>query len=370
MGREIVALSQPQNNASPWRMELSDGTTWATRSSNDIKKLASFAFDGAIMSEAAQQSYDVFLKLRGRMIERRAWLIMSGTLEKGEPWYSECYERWQAENREMAKSFSWPTWSNLNIFPGGRNDPEIVALEATMPSDKFLERFAAIPTPPSGLVFKEFSFANHVQELEPMDLPVELAIDPGYTGAYAVLALQEAGGLVRVIDEVYIRFGIVQDVIAECKNRWWWELVPKVKEGKTAGVIDIAGKQHQGMASHVEIWAKDADCGLRSRPISIEDGILVVRTLLRNPHNENRPRIVFSSDLSAQKDDEGHPEGILGEFGAYKYPERTARQGANDNPIDKYNHSLKALGYWEYDKRGPAMNRKPQNKSKKRDYWR
>lgn len=367
LGREPVRVSQPQNNASPWVMELPDGVTWETRSSNDVRKLASFAVDGVLMAEAAQQGYDVFLKLRGRLAERRAWLVMSGTLESGLSWYGDCYTRWQVENREEAKSFSLPTWSNLKVFPGGRDDPEVKALEATYPPDLFQERFGAVPCKPYGLVFKEFEYTVHVQDLEPMDLPVELAIDPGFTGAYAVLAIQQAGGLVRVIDEVYARYAVAQDVIAECKERWWWPLVGKISEGKSGGVIDIAGKQHQGMASHVEIWAKEG-VALRSRPVSIEDGILVVRTLLKNPL-DSRPRIVFSSELSGLKDFEGHPLGVLGEFGMYRYPEKTALQGVNDRPIDKYNHALKALGYWEYDKHGPVMGRKPVGKRKQRKYW-
>ena len=369
LGREPVRVSQPQNNASPWVMELRDGTTWETRSSNDVRKLASFAVDGVLMAEAAQQGYDVFLKLRGRLAERRAWIVMSGTLESGFSWYGDCYTRWQGENREDARSFSLPTWSNRTIFPGGEHDPEIVALRATYPPDLFMERFGAKPCKPFGLVFKEFDFAIHVEELEHMDLPVELAIDPGYTGAYAVLAIQQAGGLVRVIDEVYARYGVAQDVIAECKTRWWWDLVPKMGQGKTGGVIDVAGKQHQGMQSHVEIWQQDGAVSLRAQPVNVTDGIMVVRTLLKNP-KDGRPRIVFDSSLSALKDHEDHPLGILGEFGLYSYPKKTALQGVSDQPIDKYNHALKALGYWEYDKHGPVMGRKVNVKRKERTYWR
>tara|TARA_R110000868_G_scaffold386549_1_gene654846 strand:- start:1099 stop:2493 length:1395 start_codon:yes stop_codon:yes gene_type:complete len=369
LGRTPVRLSQPQNIASPWVMEFADGSSWETKSSSDIRKLASFAFDGVLMAEAAQQDYDVFLKLRGRMIERRAWLGMGGTLEKAAGWYVDCYNRWRGVNKEGATSFSIPTWSNLSIFPGGREDAEIKLLEATLPPDLFMERFGAVPMPAYGLVFKEFDYTKHVADLEPMDLPVELAIDPGYTGAYAVLAIQQAGGLMRVIDEVYARYGVAQDVIAECKRRPWWDAVPKIADGKTAGVIDVAGKQHQGMASHVEIWAKDGGVALRSRPVSIEDGILVVRNLLKNPADEGRPRIVFDSGLSSLKDFEGHPLGVLGEFGMYRYPDKTALQAVNDRPIDKYNHALKALGYYEYDKHGPVMGRKVNNKRKQRGYW-
>ena len=367
LGLEPKRLSQPQNNASPWVMELSTGVTWETRSSNDIRRLASFAVDGIIMAEAAQHGYDVFLKLRGRLAERRAWMIMSGTLEGSMSWYADCYNRWQADNKEGAASFSVPMWSNTTKFPGGRNDPEILLLEASYPADLFMERFGAIPCKPYGLVFKEFDFAKHVGEIAVCDLPVELAIDPGYQGAYAVLAIQD-GSIVNVIDEVYARYATAQEVIEECKARWWWPLVPKGKDGKTGGVIDVAGRAHTAQASQVEIWQKEAGVTLRSRPVSIQDGIMVVRTLLVNPANK-QPRIRFAAHLSDKKDHDGHPLGLLSEFGMYKYPERGPLQAANDNPIDKYNHSSKALGYWEYDKHGPAMGRKIQYRKRTRSYF-
>jgi len=49
-------------------------------------------------------------------------------------------------------------------------------------------------------------------EYEP-GLPVHLAVDPGYAGAYAVLALQVVDDLVYVVDEVYRSGVVAEDII-------------------------------------------------------------------------------------------------------------------------------------------------------------
>lgn len=371
LGRKIERLSMPVSIASPWYLELDDGTTWETKTSSDVRKLASEAPDGIMMAEAAQQTNEVFLKLRGRVAERRGWLILSGTFEEGLPWYGQYFRQWQAPNLMDAKSFSLPSWSNRVLYPGGRDDPEIKALEATYPHDLFMERFGAVPMRPVGLVFKEFEYSTHVSAEVTYDnsLPVYLAIDPGYTGAYAVLALQVAGSHIHVVDEVYMRYGTVSEVIAECKERPWWGSVLTRSSGKTGGVIDIAGAQHHGMPSHVEVWSGQADIALKFQPVSIEDGIMVVRSALKNIHT-GLPTLFFAPHLSKELDFEDHPTGILGEFEHYRYPTRSHNQNTTDKPIDKYNHALKALGYWLYDHAGPVLQRKNvYPKAKKRSYW-
>lgn len=379
MGVPIAKASMPVGASASWMMQSNGGIVWQTRTSADVKKLASEAVDGIIMSEAAQQTYDAYLKCRGRVAERRGWLILSGTFEQGLPWYADLWEEWQG-GAKAGESFSLPTWENTAIFPLGENDPEILDLKATYPHDLFMERFGGVPSKPWGLVFKEFTSSVHVVEMELEDSPVYLAIDPGYTGAYSVLAIQVAGPFVHVVDEVYVRYGTAKEVIARCKDKPWWRLVPKISDGKTGGVIDVAGRQHQGMESHVEIWvSREQDGGagvaLRSNPVSIEDGVLVVREVLGNPerdgeHPYKEPRIFFSSELNAARDKEGHPQGVLGEFRMYQYPRRLQGQSTTDKPIDKYNHALKALGYWLYDHFGPVGGRAPLPGQKERKGWR
>lgn len=315
-----------------------------TKSADDVRKLAGAAPDGILLCEAAQCDYGVWLKLRGRLTEKRGWLWASGTFEGSLGWYPELWKRWQADNPEGGKSFSIPTWANLAIFPGGRNDPEIKVLEATLPADMFLERCAAVPCPPEGLVFREFSFETHVTSLVGYDpaLPVELAIDPGFAGAYAVVAVQQRGPLVYAIDEVYAKQQVAEQVIQTCKARPWWAKV-------AGGVIDVAGRQHHAQKSQVEIWRELAGLYLRAQPVPIVDGIARLRTFLVDPASaDGRPRLLFAPGLKE----------TLGEFGKYRYPKDAESRPVSEEPIDRDNHAIKALCYWLYDKYGPVAPRK------------
>ncbi len=191
--------------------------------------------DGILGCEAAQLPASVFLRLRGRIAERRGWLWLSGTFEGSRGWYADKFRAWQLVERADARAFSIPSWENRAIYPGGREDPEIADLEAMFPPDLFMERFGGVPCPPSTLVFREFNPRVHMSNnARASGLPVELAIDPGYAGAYAVLAIEQRGPEVAVIDEVYLRRRVAGDVIAACRERPWW---PQVR----GSVIDIAG---------------------------------------------------------------------------------------------------------------------------------
>ena len=230
---ETLAAPTGQSN----RLMLRNGTLITTRSAQRAPRLAGQAPDGILGCEAAQLSYEAYLRLSGRLAERRGWLWLSGTFEGSRGWYAEKFRAWQSDNPDEAASFSIPSWSNRTLFPGGREDPEIERLAVAYPSDLFQERLGGVPCPPVSLVFREFHPAAHVRTIkdpyESFD-SIEIAVDPGYAGAYAVLAVAKRGEEVFVLDEVYMQYAIAAQVIHECKRRSWWPYVH-------SGVIDIAG---------------------------------------------------------------------------------------------------------------------------------
>ena len=219
----------------------------------------------------------MFLRLRGRIAERRGWLWLSGTFEGSRGWYAEKFRAWQGAGRPDARAFSIPSWENRALYPGGRDDPEMAELEAMFPADLFMERFGGVPCAPSTLVFREFEPRVHVgPQGRPSGAAVELAIDPGYAGAYAVLAIEQRGPDVAVVDEVYMRRHVAGDVIAACRARLWW---PRVR----GGVIDVAGRQHHATPSQIEVWAALGGIRLRSHRVPLRSGIDRLRTFLRDP---------------------------------------------------------------------------------------
>lgn len=358
------SVSMPVSIASPWSFTTIWGQTWRTRSASDIQKLASFSVSGVIMAEAAQHVYESYLKLMGRVSETGGFLILSGTLERGLPWYGDLYTRWQGENDLNARSFSLPTWTNTAIYPGGREDKRIKELESEYPEDLFMERFGAVPARKQGLVVPEFDMKKHVKllELDP-DLPVELAIDPGQH-TYAVLFVQYHGLVCHVLDAVYVHNKIVQEVIPLVMANPLWRYVELAR----AGVIDNAGKQHMANKSQIELWSDIAGANLRGNYWRLDDTIQAVRLRLQSNNPLHAPLLYFNSHLRNTKSPDGRAMDVLAEFELWVWPDRGPARNVAVTPVDKNNDAIKALGYSLLDRYGTNITRKQLRKHQRRAY--
>jgi hypothetical protein len=251
--------SMPQGVAQPWSFQTQLHQTFLTKTSTDVKKLASFSVNGLAMTEAHQQDHEVYLKLLGRLSETRGAMIMSGTLERGLPWYLDLYKRWRGENAIGARSFSMPTWSNTAVYPGGEEDPAILQLRAEYPEDLFMERFGAVPRTHYNAVIPEFDTAIHVRKLAiEENVPIELWVDPGKL-VYCVLFVQVIGPYTHVLDRVYATGKIAQEVIPDVMAHRLFKYV----NPEQAGVIDFAAKQEHGNKSQLTLWNEIAGCRFR-----------------------------------------------------------------------------------------------------------
>lgn len=369
----VVSVSMPRDGA--WQMILKGDVTIVTKTSEDTKTLANDAPDGILMVEAAQQTYEAFEKCFNRLSEKRVkgsgHFYVSGTFEKSLGWYPEIFNLFQGDNLYGGKSFSLPSWENKQVYPGGYDDPEMIRLRGILPKDTFDERFGGVPCPPKELVFKEFRHINHVVSMRwgsvktpmrdidgwvlPRDGDLELWVDPGYAGAYAVLFVYIYQGLVFIVDEVYAQGKVGEAVIQETIAKK--DLFTRVKRG----VIDVAGRQHNAMESQEELWLRLAKLSMFSEPVPIVDGITRHRTFLVDPMTMT-PRIFHDPKCS----------GTIGEYGLYRYPEVKENRDERELPIDANNHSMKAIAYGLWNRFGYVDTiRKQQRRSliKNRSAW-
>lgn len=344
---ERGGLSQPDEGR--WTMHLKGGIEITTVSADDPLKIATKAPAGIVLCEAGQHEYTTFLRAYARTAEGRArgegWLLLAGTFEKSRAWYRELYNRGQGINEFGLRSHSLPTWSNRAVFPGGRQDPAVLAMETGLPPDVFLERFAGIPAAREGTVFPEFQHTAHVMPLGfgpvetalrsaegwvlPETEPLEVWVDPGYAGGYAVLFVCIVGGLAFVVDEIFAKGKTGERIILEAQaKRSLWQRV-------TGGVMDIAGSQHHAMASQWELWQKLAGINLRMNRVPIADGIARHRTFLVDPYTM-QPRIFF--DPKCENAIWEHTDG-------YRYPDTSPNRDSRELPIDRDNHACKAIAY-------------------------
>jgi hypothetical protein len=351
----IESYSMPLVDTQPWSLVTTWGAKVETKTSSDITKIASFPCDGILICEAHQQVYEVWLKALGRVAQTRGWVILSGTIENGLPWYPDLYNRWRATNDLNARSFSLPTWSNLKVFPGGREDPEIKMLERETTPDVFQERYAAIPRKPSGAVLPEFDMLKHVRLLERLEgAPVELAIDPG-KNAYAVLFVQRVGNVVNVLDRVYERGKIAQVVIPMVMKNPLWRYVPKMAQG-SAGVIDIAARQELATVSQLTLWRELAGITLTTNYVPQAEGREVLRHFLQDAvigQNEDGddilgPRLYFNAHMTNMKGNDGTALDVLAEpeLWIWRPQPKTLVRNEPPSPVDANNHAMKAISYY------------------------
>ena len=339
-------LKKASKRVDPGRIELADGTVIETKSAKDPRTLAMRAPDGIIGCEASQLDLETFYRLRARCAPKKAWMFLGGTFEGSLGWYPQLFLAWQ-HGSDVEKAYSLPSFSNHHLYPGGENDPEIERLQKDSSDDFFKERIMGIPSPPRGLVFHEFRADYHVREIEYVpDEPVHLWIDPGYAGGYAVEVVQILDEQICVVDEIYEKSLITEEIVDLAMDKPWWRDVK-------FGVIDVAGYQHQAMSAPAEVWLDKAGLYMASQKVKINDGTERLKSMLKVDPKHHRPKMVINPKC----------KGVLSEFGAapnpfdgqtrvYKW--KTDRDGnvVGNQPEDKYNHGIKALIYGLIDRFG------------------
>lgn len=379
----LKALSLIADEGIPEKGSRHFVTLWGckvqTKSGKDLATVASFAPHALAGVEMGQQPHASYEKLQERALEHGARIFMTGTLEDAQPWYADLWEKWQGPNPEGGRSFSLPSWSNTSKFPGGRTDPKIVDLENALSSEVFLQRVAAVPYKPTGLVFKLFDRKLHVPEggvpFDP-ELPIEIGVDPGQH-TYAVVAVQKKvlPGLfttnlkgekiplhkVRVVGEVFEHDVTAYDIIPLVKAQEWFKFV-------RTGVIDIAGTQRHANKSQVQIWQEETGVFLRHRAVGIPQGIEALRHRLRVHPEAKQPLIEIDYRLRSDRDFAGRANGLLAELGLYEWPKWSVGQAVAARPIDANCDALKALWYLLIDWFGVTIERQKQRRTQIRNY--
>lgn len=359
---DLGAIANPKRDISMPKygmcyLRTKTGQVVETKTADDVRKIAARAPDGIVLCEAAQLSYDVLLKAVGRLAEKRGWLVASGTFEGSSGWYPELFDEWRGLNNDGGRSFSLPTWGNTKVFPGGRNDSEILRLERTYSKvpGLFDERCGAVPAPPSNIVFSQFRDTIHIDERAVYDpaLPVFLAIDPsGGTNPYAVGAYQfheiqeyvpddeafDAKQFAYLIDRVYERGKIDEEMIELTIAKPWWDHV-------AGGAIDVEAPDSK------KRWLKLAGINLWSKKVEQIEGIRRLQSFMYYkkredgsfevpPHLLVNPDVVeFSYEVRNYKRIKvGSVTGRSDRSGLERVPKEKP-------PSDQPNHILKATWY-------------------------
>lgn len=308
----------------------------------EVQNIRSFNADAVVICEAGGIDKEAFENIIGRVLSTGGFILGSGTMEWSQKWYHDLIKVGKGPNLQGIKSYTLPSWSNTVVFPKGEKDPKIERARALLDPETFAVRIAAEPIRITGIALRQMK-PEHIKEVTfERNLPVELWIDPGHTGAYSVLAVQRYDNQIRLIDEVYEKFLGTTDIIEICKSREWWDQV----DIEDPGVIDRAAKQKQAAtgSSVLDVWFENTGFwfAMTEEVIPVEDGLEQARVhLALDNHVLVSPKC---QGLLAECDLGPFPEGFENE---QPWHYRRNREGnfVGDRALSGADHSCTAMIY-------------------------
>lgn len=331
------------NNTENGNMRIK--TNWGfdvqCRSARHPDSLVGEGLDFVLMVEAGRLHRRTFTEyVRPALSDKRGWSMMTGVPEITTDtsllfW---AYERGQDPSREQWMSWQRPSWENSFVFPGGRNDPEIIEAEDDLTDDEFKRQYGGEFVERVGRVMSEWDDQLHVSNAPSYDpkLPLFMALDYGYTNDWVCLWIQT-----DVFNNVY--------VVKE--SRW------RLKDTDEVCDAILADEDLRTLLSKVvAIYAPPAE----------PSDTNIVRRRLDKPVKINTGGEIKTRDgltrkfLKAHPADlpDGHPEKrarlqvhrsctkLRWEMKTgYRWPEnKSENRSDSENPMDKDNHGPEALG--------------------------
>jgi hypothetical protein len=222
------------------------------------------------------------------------------------------------------------------VFPGGRNDPEILEAESDLTEDEFARQYGAEFRDKVGPVMQEWDDDTHLASVPyVMGWPVYLAVDYGWKNPFVVLFIQvDPLGQIRVIRERRFQYMDTEEVcldllatesglLRNCRM-----IYPDPAEPDDTRTMERKLKIPSARNTGGELKTR---LGLIRRALKVKN--------IDYPlgHPDRKPGLIVDRDSCQQLAWEMR-EG-------YRWPERRSEiKSESENPIDKDNHGPEALG--------------------------
>lgn len=310
-----------------------------TKSSKIPTTLVGEALEGVIFAEAAKIKPSVWPKfIRPMLADYRGWAQFTSTPE-GKNWFYELWKLGQDPNNPEYWSVKAPSWSNNVLFPGGRNDPEILSLEAGMSPEKFKQEIGAEFTEFVGRVYKQFDEEVNVVDCKyDPRMPLFVAADYGYTNPNVLLFIQVGvWGDIYVIAEYYRRQRDAHEIVMDINDD------PRLRALANAATLLYGDPEDPGatntLANAFHLKPQSNTGGLLSTRIELIRKALMPQPFeLPDGHPEKLPKLWVDRTCV----------NTIREMNDYRYPETKEEAAAKgqetaEKPLKADDHAPEAL---------------------------
>lgn len=324
-------------------------TSWGfdleCKSAMHPETLVGEGLDFVLMVEAGRQKRKTWTEyIRPTLSDKKGWSLHTGVPE-GTSDTSLLYSLWQRGQSPQTsrgtvnpwKSWRMPSWTNIISFPGGRQDPEILDAEDDLTADEFSRQYEAKFVERVGRVMQEWDDELHISDLKyQRGLPLYMAIDYGYTNPFVILWIQvDAFNNVYVIRE---RRWTLKDTVTVAHEIKSDPLDGLLAKAMVAMYPDPAEPDDtETMKTALQKPARANTGGLlKTRLDLIRQHLKVQNQHLEEGHVDRKPKLMV--DRKCRELAWEMREG-------YRWPEHKSEiKSESENPMDKNNHSVEALG--------------------------
>lgn len=329
------------NNTENGNMHIATNWGWDVqcKSAQHPDTLVGEGLDWVLLVEAGRLKRSMFTQyIRPALSDKRGWSMMTGVPEIATDvsllyWG---YQRGQDTNRLPWMSWKMPSWTNTVVFPGGRNDPEILEAEEDLTEDEFRRQYGGEFVEKVGRVIQEWDDDVHLKDLDfNPNWPLYAAVDYGYTNPFVWLWIQvDDWDNVYIIGEHYITLRDTDDVCKEVIMKH-----PLFKSGKLVAFYPDPAEPDDTatIVKNLRVPARQNTGGeLKTRLSLIRTAMKPIPEHLPDGHPEKLPRLVVDRRCTrlAWEMREG-----------YRWPEhKSETKSDSEVPLDKDNHGPEALG--------------------------
>lgn len=309
------------------------------RSASHPESLVGEGLDFVLLVEAGRHKKKTWTEyIRPALSDKRGTALFSGVPE-GSSATSLLYDAWKrGQHPEKTAWASWrmPSWTNDIIFPGGRQDPEIVDAADDLTDEEFRRQYGAEFVEKAGRVMKEWDDDVHIRHLEyNPNWPLYAAVDYGFTNDWVWLWIQvDNFENVYVIGEIRRQFMDSEEIARQV-------IAP---HPLTKHLVCFYPDPHepddtQILARHIrKPYRSNTGGEIRTRNAIIRNKLKVRPE--HGPVEQRQAQILF--DFSCKQ--------LIWEMSeGYRWPEnRSDIKNDSENPLDKDNHGPEALSRFMY----------------------
>lgn len=310
------------------------------RSAAHPESLVGEGLDFVLLVEAGRLHRATFTEyVRPALSDKRGWSIMSGVPEIASDtsllyWG---YRKGLEHEGRPWRSWRMPSWTNDIVFPGGRNDPEILEAEDDLTEDEFRRQYGGEFVDRVGRVMVEWDDAIHLRPLDyNPEWPLYAGVDYGWTNWWVWLWIQvDHWGNIYVIGEERFKQKDTQEIAKHHlkDHPWMQHLVAFYPDPHSPDDTNILMRE-------LKKPARTNTGG------EIKTRLAMIRQKLK-PHNPDAPLDEQESDI--QVDSKRCNQFVWEMREGYRWPQHKSDiRSESEIPMDKDDHGPEAFSRFIY----------------------